>query len=165
MGDSFAQILNDADQLSTPYVPAPGSAASETAAYDHNHVWLPADVMPSDPPPGFETTPQGLMPTPTISAKAQAMWDTVKSDAQGVAAWGEDEAKNVYGGVKNVAKTVYGDLSKAAGTVYDDVAKPVKGLLTGTYMYMLLGVIVVAGAVYFIGKSGAIGQAAGAARV
>lgn len=73
-------------------------------------------------------------------------------------AW--DETENMYKGayqqVKSIIGTVYEDTRSAAGTVYDDVSKPVSSILTGSYWYLILGIVVIAGGLYFIGKTGAI---------
>jgi hypothetical protein len=109
---------------------------------------LPADNQSSAAPPGFESTVGAVQPAPPVST-IDKIWDTIKTDSSSAVSWGEDEVKAAYSNTK-----------AAAGTVVSDVTSPIASATKSIYMYAILGVIVLAGAIYFIGRGGAIGQAA-----
>lgn len=114
-------------------------------------IGLPEDQQSSEPPRGLESTVNSISPPPQISS-AQSWWGIIKQDAQGAGAWVENEVSNVYQGTKNVVSTVYSDVSSGVGRVASDVSEPARQ----TYWYILVAVVVVAGALYYIGKGGAI---------
>lgn len=116
---------------------------------------LPGSIDSSMPLPGLETTSAAISPAPPITT-AQSIWDTIKNDSYSAMGAVETGVKNVYGGIKDITKTVYQDVSSGVGTVYDDVAAPVEKAATSTYWYLILGVIVIGGVLYFAGKSGAL---------
>jgi hypothetical protein len=112
---------------------------------------LPEDTQSTEPPPGFRSTLASISPPPKIST-AESIWSTIKQDSQSALAWTEKEAQSVYQGSKNVISTVYHDVAEGVGTVAYDATAPVRA----TYWYLILGLVVVAGGLYFIGKTGAI---------
>lgn len=118
-------------------------------------IGLPADPSPTTPPPGLDHTEAGNIAAPLITT-AQSIWDTIKQDSISAVNAVETGVKNVYGGIKDVTKTVYTDVKSGVGTVADDVTHPVAEATKTTYWYLLLGIIVVAGGLYFVGKSGAV---------
>lgn len=104
--------------------------------------------FPPDPTsnlvPGLSQTSYSVQEAPIFSS-VQGVWDTFKN-------FGE----SVYTGAKGVVSHGYTDLKEAASTVYDDVTMPVESALKSTYWYLILGVVVIGGALYFIGKGGAL---------
>ncbi len=111
-------------------------------------IGLPADQQPTDPPPGFESTVASISAPPAIATVSPSIWNTIKQDSQSALTWTENEIKAGYSTGKS-----------AVSTVVSDVTAPVTGAVKTIYLYAILGVIVLAGAIYFIGRGGAIGQA------
>lgn len=114
-------------------------------------IGLPMDQQNTLPPAGLESTIASVQDPPPISTAAK-VWNTIKQDSQSAGTWVESEIGSIYDGSKNVVSQVYGDVSKGVGAVASDVTSP----LRSTYMYLILGIIVIAGAIYFIGKGGAV---------
>lgn len=106
--------------------------------------------------PGFESTSAAVSKGAPVSSIVSEWWDNIKNDMNQVVNVVETETKNAYGGIKDLTKTVYNDVSSGVGEVFDDVTHPVETALSGLYWYAIVGVIVIAGAVYFMGKGGAI---------
>jgi hypothetical protein len=102
------------------------------------------DPVSNLPPPGLETTVGASQAPPTIST-AQGIWDTIKSDS-------EAAGSAVLGGVE----AGYGLVKKGVSTVVGDVAAPIQGALTSTYWYAIIAVVVLGGALYFMGKGGGV---------
>lgn len=121
-------------------------------------IGLPADPNPVSPPLGLESTPSAVAEPPLISSVTPSIWQTIKSDSVNV-------FHSVIEESETAVKDAYGVGKSAVTTVVTDVGAPIKSVLTGTYMYLLLGLVVVAGGLYFIGKGGGIGQAAGFAKL
>jgi len=105
---------------------------------------LPPDPVSQLPPPGLETTLAASGSSPYISS-LQGVWDSITSAS-------ESAAKAVESGITKV----YGKVKQGVGTVYDDVTNPVGSLVENAYWKILLGVVVVGVAVYYIGKTGAV---------
>lgn len=116
---------------------------------------FPADPVSSSPPSGLQTTTAAIQSAPPIST-FDSIWNTIKQDSTGILSYAEDEAKNAYGGIKDVGATVYGDIKSGAGTLYDDVSKPISGIISSAYTYIIVAVVVIGGIIYFAGKSGAL---------
>lgn len=127
--------------------------------------------MSSAPPPGLESASQATGPAPAIS-DSQGWWGSITSEMSAGFSWVSGKAHaaadyvenipgEIYGGTKNVIKHVYHDVEEGVETVVGDVAKPLTSGLSSTYWYIIGGVVVLAGALYFIGKGGALGQARG----
>lgn len=145
----FMNVLNGSnpDQpSSSPYVPALSSTDPTPATFVG--MGLPSDPVSSMPPPGLESTVAVDEPPPHISTM-QAIFNTIKNDSANAVGWVETEAKSTVQGIYKTTKS-------AVGTVYDDVSAPIGNLLKGTYLYLLLGVVVLGGVIYFAGKSGAL---------
>ncbi len=92
--------------------------------------------------PGLGSTTTLDVPSAPIASVDNSWWSTIKSDMSSAVAAVETFDKNIYTGVKDVTKTVYGDVSSGVGTVFDDVTKPITSVLTGTYWYLILAVVV-----------------------
>lgn len=105
---------------------------------------LPMDPVGAGAPLGLESTKAAVSSSPIMVAYEES-WDAVENFYVGL-----------YGTTKKIIGQVYSDVRSGAGTVYDDVSKPVSSALTGTYWYLILGVVVVAGGLYFVGKGGAV---------
>lgn len=143
----FSSIVAEADQLSTPYIPAAGSPASFSAAY--TPIGLPENPNPTGiMPPGLEGTQGYKQPGPPISS-VDSLWTKIKSNSLGAISTLEKTAQDLVTGA-------YDEVKSGVSTVASDIAAPVKNALTSTYMYLLLGVVVVGGVIYFAGKSGAL---------
>lgn len=133
-------------------IPDYSGSASDVA----NFLGLPQDPVSTDPPAGFESAAMAdAIMTPPITGGNSSFWDTIKNDASSAVSIVETGAKNAYGGIKDVTKTVYGDLSSGVGTVVDDVTRPVANAEKTVYWYLIGGVVVLLGGIYFIGKTGA----------
>lgn len=143
------------DPFDASYVPFASNDSTTNSNYYITPAFfpigLPEDQQSSAPPKGLESTVNSISPPPQIST-AQSWWGAVKQDAQSATAWAENEAVNLYQGGKTVVSTVYSDVSSGVGKVTSDVTAPVRQ----TYWYILLAVVVVAGALYYIGKGGAV---------
>lgn len=115
--------------------------------------------LPPDPwsnlVPGLESTVYAQTPDYKITS-VQGVWDSITNFSESTVRQTETLARDVYGGLKDITKTVYGDARSAVGTVIDDVTEPLGSTVKNLYWYMILGLIVVGGVVYFAGKSGAI---------
>lgn len=118
-------------------------------------IGLPSDPLASILPPGFQSTQAAIQPAPQIT-NAQApsptggsLWDSMKSEMGKVISTVETDTEN---GVKSV----YGLGKSAVSTVVGDVTAPIANAATSIYWYALIAVVVVAGAIYFIGKGGAV---------
>jgi len=84
------------------------------------------------------------------NGSVQSVWDQL-ADAPGKALDAvENTASNAWMGVKDSVKSTFTSISDSVG-----------GAINTTLMYVLLGIAVLVGAIYLIGKSGAIGQTAG----
>lgn len=105
---------------------------------------LPFDTQPTSPPPGLESTVGSVSNPPAIST-ATGVWEKVKQWDLAAGDWIVNAVKKDYALVKGGVSTVAGD-----------VVAPIEEKATSTYWYLLLGVVVIAGAIYFIGKSGAV---------
>lgn len=106
--------------------------------------------------PGFESTSAAAAMPPMISSASPSWWDSIKNDMGQAVQAIEDAPGALYTDFKGITKTVYGDISSGVGTVFKDVTTPVAEAATSYYWYAILGLIVVAGGIYFIGKSGAV---------
>lgn len=150
----FADILATIDgsntKLYTPYVP---EGPTESLPIAYRPIGLPADPISYLPPAGFETTVAAQGSDPLISS-SQSWWDTIKQTSYSA-------VESVYEGAKSVTKKVYNDGKNLVGTVYDDVTAPVENAVKSIYWYALLGVVVIAGALYLSNKSGALKSVAG----
>jgi len=149
-----------------------GSGSTTTTTSDPSAstpIGLPVDPNSSLPPAGLESTASAISSAPNISS-SQGIWGTITSDFSAGFTYIEDAASSaasaveavpgeIYGGAKSVVSTVYTDVKSGVTTVVSDVEKPIAGALSNIYMYVIGAVVILAGAIYFIGKGGAIGQA------
>lgn len=139
--------MTDSDVNSLPGIGADygqGFGSGDSLFAVPTSLGLPGDNQSSAPPPGFESTTAAVQPPPPIST-VDKIWGTIKSDASSAVNWGESEVQSAYQTTKS-----------AVGTVVSDVASPITSSLKSVYMYALIGVVVLAGAIYFIGKGGAV---------
>ena len=111
-------------------------------------IGLPSDPVLQTPPVGLSGAGATVADAPQVGT-IQNIWNTIKSESEGAIQTAENLVASGYDTAKN-----------AAGTVLSDVEKPVQGVLTGVYWYAVIAVVVIAGALYYVGKGGAIGQAA-----
>lgn len=107
-------------------------------------IGLPADTQSTSPPPGFETTTAAIQPAPPIST-VDKIWNSIKQDSQSALSWTEGAVKSTYETGKSAVSTVAGD-----------IAHPVENAAQGIFWYAMIGVVIIAGAIYFIGKGGAV---------
>lgn len=108
--------------------------------YAGNAMGLPSDPVPSSAPPGLP----------------QSIGDEIASGFNTGIGAVENVFTDIYAGGKKVVGTVYSDVKGGVSTVVGDVASPVSSTLKTTYWYLILGVVVIAGGLYFIGKTGAV---------
>lgn len=118
-------------------------------------IGLPADPQAGYIPPGLETTTASISPAPAIST-AQSFWDVIAQDSRGALNWVEEEGSAAASGVKNAVVSGYGGVKSAVGTVVADVTSPVASALDNVYWKIIIAVVVIGGALYFIGKGGAV---------
>lgn len=116
---------------------------------------LPPDPVGVGPVRGLESTAGASQPAPLMTSHP-SLWEEIKQDSLSAVRMVETGAKNVYGGIKDITKTVYGDVESGVETVVGDVAKPVQGAIDNAYWKIILAVVVLGGALYYIGKSGAL---------
>lgn len=117
---------------------------------DQSYIPLPnfADILPfpKDPQadatvPGIDHTTYAISKPPLIST-LQEMWKGFVEDPVDFVKYGVKES---YSGSK-----------EAISTVISDVVEPIQSEVKTTYWYLILGLVVVAGGLYFIGRGGAI---------
>ncbi len=114
----------------------------------------PNSVYSDMPPQGFESTLGSIQDPPQIASSS--VWDRITGTADTAVGWLETVDKQLGASVINTVKKDY-DLVKGGATqVIGDVASPIQSSLNSTYWYLIVGIIVIAGALYFIGKGGAI---------
>lgn len=126
MGDSYYEQLKGSIQT---YLP----------------LGLPPDPSPYTIPPGLESTQGAVSTFDALFPEITYVWDAIKRNSESAADYLEQGVKDAYSATKNVV-----------GTVYDDVTKPLSDAVDNAYWKVLLAVIVVGGALYFIGKTGAV---------
>lgn len=117
------------------------------SSQDLSPMGLPADDT-NIPPLGFDGTQAAVQSAPAISS-AQSIWDKIKTDASSAIDYVESAPGKVIGAAESESNSILQNAENA-------VAAPLKS----TYMYLLLGLVVLGGVLYFVGKGGAIGQAA-----
>lgn len=108
---------------------------------------LPVDPM-LNVVPGLESTIYA-QPSASIFNSIESVWDSIYNASESVVG-------GVYGTAKDLTTKVYGDIKAGVGTVVDDVTEPLSANIKSVYWYMILGVVVVGGIIYFAGKSGAV---------
>jgi len=140
------------EKLFTPYVP---DMPPEQMSGAYRPLGLPADPAYNLPPPGFEST-LGVEEGMPLITSIQGVWDSVKSNASGLVGAVEHGVEGVYETGKKAVKSVYGDVSGGVGKVFGDISNPLTSTLKTGFWYALLGVVVLGGVVYFVGKSGAV---------
>ena len=143
--DFSSFILGSPEENATPYVPE-GYPETWSAAY--RPLGLPMDPMYNIALPGLEGADAAIEGTPILSS-IQSTFDKITSDSYGA-------LQSVYDSGKKAIGTLYDDVAHGVGNVYDDVTKPVTSLLDNVYWKVILAVVVVGGALYFIGKGGAV---------
>lgn len=126
MGDSYYEQLKGSIQT---YLP----------------LGLPPDPSPYTIPPGLESTQGAVSTFDALFPEITYVWDAIKRNSESAADYLEQGVKDAYSATKNVVSTVY-----------DDVTKPLSDAVDNAYWKVLLAVIVVGGALYFIGKTGAV---------
>ena len=112
---------------------------------------LPQDTQPTSPPPGLESTTASVSDPAPIST-VDKIWNTIKSDSSSAVNYIEQAPGALYSGTKSAISTIYTDVASGVSTVANDVTSP----LRSTYWYLIVAVVVIAGALYFIGKGGAV---------
>ena len=122
-------------------------------------IGLPVDNQSSAPPPGFDSTVSSVQPAPPIST-VDKIWGSISSTASSVVSKIEAAPGEALDWTEGEIKSGYNTVKSGVGTVVSDVTSPVTSSLKSVYVYAIVGVIVLAGAIYFIGRGGAIGQAA-----
>lgn len=144
---SYPFILGSSDEnvLSTPYTPE-GYPETWNAAY--RPLGLPMDPMFNVALPGLEGADAAQEGTPILSS-IQNIFDDIKNDSYGALQTAYDSGKKAIG-------TLYDDVAHGVGNVYDDVTKPLETALDNVYWKIILAVVVVGGALYFVGKTGAV---------
>lgn len=111
------------------------------------------------PPKGFESTTASQPPAPPIST-IDSIWDTIKQDSLGAVDWTGQAIDSTYSNAKSVANNVYDDLKSGVSKVGGDVTAGLASPLQNIYWYLIIGVVIIGGALYFVGRGGAIGQVA-----
>lgn len=128
----------------TPYVPAPGSDASVSSAYDRAGLGLPNDIDSYVIPPGLENTTASLGDSPVLSS-VQGIYDGLKNDVSGAITTVSNATKAAFTGVTNVG---------------GNIVNATKSAITSTLWWIVLLVGGLFVGLYFLGKSGLVGQAA-----
>lgn len=118
-------------------------------------IGLPNDPLSDYIPPGLDSAQNSVTPAPAIST-AQSFWDTIKQDSQSALAWTETEASDLGSGAKSAVVAGYDNVKSAVGTVVSDVSNPIGNVLDNVYWKIIIAVVVLGGAIYFIGKGGAV---------
>jgi len=104
-------------------------------------------------PPGFSSTQAAIPPAPDISSN-QSTWDTVTQDARSALKWSSDALSTAENTAVSGIKSAYQGTKNVVGTVAGDIANPIGGVLKTTYLYIIVGVVILAGALYFVGRGG-----------
>lgn len=138
------QVENE--KLYTPYIPT-GNPEQSTAAY--RPLGLPMDPMSNLPPVGLESPMINYDTSMPAMSGLDGIWDKLTQNSESAIDW-------AYSGIERGIKGVYGKAKDAVSTVVSDVTTPLENELKSTYLYLLLGVVVIGGALYYIGKGGAV---------
>lgn len=149
--NSFTDILAEEggytvnQQLSTPYVPA---GAEETWNSAYRPLGLPRDPLYFDLPAGLDGAGSSAVSSISLSS-LDGIWDSVSQNSLGAFSWAGQKAKGLV-------TSSYGLLKEGVSEVLEDVTTPLSSGLKTYYWYLLGGLIVVGGVLYFAGKGGAI---------
>ena len=119
---------------------------------DQMPLGLPMDFM-DYMPPGFQTTTASFEATPAISS-VDTVWDTIKDNSSGAIDWAGDKLSEFWDWSKKPLITIPNPMD-----IVDERIEQVQEGSKTIFWYAIVGVIVIAGAMYFIGRGGAIGQA------
>ena len=131
-----------------------------TSDDSYKSIGLPADIDDYIIP-GFQKSTIGQEPSPYISS-VDSIWDNIKQDSLGAIDWIGTTADDVGQTAKDLwawsnQPIIYIPTPREAlEGVKDEVSSDLKTM----YVYGIVAVIVLVAGIYFIGKSGAIGQAA-----
>lgn len=128
----------------------------------------PQDVIPiglpkdqSDiTPMGFLGAQAALSNNPQITSAQGGLWDSVKNDMGSAIDWVEKAPGTLWASTKSGVSDIATGAENLASSAENAVTAPLKA----TYFYILLAVVVVGGVLYYIGKSGVVGQAASIGR-
>lgn len=115
-------------------------------------------------PPGLQSTQAAITPAPQISSN-QSTWDMVTQDSKGALSWVGSELSAAENAAVGGVKSAYNMGKSAVSTVVSDVANPIGGVLNTFYWYVIGAVVILAGALYFVGKGGLKIKAPGGAGI
>lgn len=129
------------------------STTFDVSGQDYSPLGLPSDTQ-DYVPQGFQSAMVTQPSAPQISS-AQGIWDTIKQDSSGAIDWAEHTAKDIWAWTNKPIITIPNPMD-----VLKEGEEKVEQKLNSIYWYGIIAVVVLVGGIYFIGKSGAIGQAA-----
>ena len=117
--------------------------------------------LPSDTsnyiPAGFSGTENALPPSPSgITSITESIWNSVKQDSIGAIDWTENKVSSAGTVVKSGLESAVAKAESVAG----EAVTKVESVLKTEYVYILVGLVVIGGVLYFIGKGGLVGQSA-----